>query len=221
MPWKHTFIPAAPAVVFDGEEHGRWLEASSAQLAEQLFVERDRVESAPPADLSPVIRLDLAQHLPARLRRRRNHAVVGPGALGEIQVRGPEQGIGLQPPAASTTLAYATPCASGTSRLNIAIPSVVRSPNPVRSTSLRSSRVMRPNTAWPASASGVPRCGAPMVTSEATLSARPSREIAYRASRPPMLCATMFTRGSGTARIKSASRAARAEIEEAGGTLGQ
>src|SRR5437763_498749 len=67
---------------------------------------------------------------------------------------------------------------SDAARLNFAIPSVVRSPNPVRSTSLRSSRVMRPNTAWPASASGVPRCGVPMVTREATLSASPSREIA-------------------------------------------
>ena len=35
-----------------------------------------------------------------------------------------------------------------------------------------------------------------------------------------MLCATMFTRGSGSDRIRSASRAARAEIEDAGGTLG-
>ena len=36
-----------------------------------------------------------------------------------------------------------------------------------------------------------------------------------------MLWATVFTRGSGKARIRSASRAARAETEEAGGTLGQ
>src|SRR2546421_4054803 len=39
--------------------HGRLLEASSAQLEEQLLVEGDRVESAPPADLRPVVRLDL------------------------------------------------------------------------------------------------------------------------------------------------------------------
>src|SRR5213082_1390827 len=71
------------------------LESERRQLAQDLLVQPHRVEPDRPADLRPVVRLHLAQHLSPRLRRSRDQAVVGPAGPREMNVRGPEQWVGV------------------------------------------------------------------------------------------------------------------------------
>src|SRR5581483_2579605 len=62
-------------------------EPARGQLAHQLLEQRRRVELGRPADLRPVIGLDLAQHLAPALRVDRHQAVVLARALGQPAIR--------------------------------------------------------------------------------------------------------------------------------------
>src|SRR3954468_5000034 len=75
---------------------GAGSEAERDELADQVRVQRDRVEAARPADLRPVIGLDLAQHGAPPLRRYGYEAVVPSCLLREVGVRGPEERIGVE-----------------------------------------------------------------------------------------------------------------------------
>src|SRR3954469_13747073 len=72
------------------------LEAEPDELADEIRVERDGVESARPSDLRPVVRFDLADYGPPALRGGGDEAVVPASLLREIGVRGPEERIRLQ-----------------------------------------------------------------------------------------------------------------------------
>ena len=74
---------------------------------------------------------------------------------------------------------------------------------------------------------GLPRCGVPIVESDATRVATPEmfRCRAYRASSPPMLCPMMwigaFASGKRNPMIAAASACARASMEPVTGTRGK
>src|SRR5207248_2224933 len=79
--------PARPAAV---------LEAEGNQLADEIGVERDGVESARPSDLRPVVRFHFADHGAPALRGGGNESVVPARLLREIGVRRPQERVGRQ-----------------------------------------------------------------------------------------------------------------------------
>src|ERR1700694_3965680 len=70
------------------------LESEPDQLLQDVPVQADRVEAPRPADLRPVVGLDLPEHGAPPLRGERNQPIVGPCAGGEEGVAGPEQRVG-------------------------------------------------------------------------------------------------------------------------------
>src|SRR6266852_8483773 len=68
-------------------------EASFAQLADEVLIERWCVEGGGPADLRPVVGLDFSQHLSPALRSGGDDAVIRTRALVQVKMARPEQRI--------------------------------------------------------------------------------------------------------------------------------